>query len=107
MGEKLPRADHDHVVEDLEATLLFLKRTRTELRQLRKVRVWTDRVNVIDVNGDFFEIRGMGYLDGQVVEVLDTINAAYKKDQIHVTCDFPYKEFKTGRRYAWAADRVM
>ena len=77
MGERLPRAHHDHVVEDLEATMLFLKRTRTELRQLRKVRVWTDRVNVIDVNGDFFEIRGMGYLDGQVVEVLDTINAAY------------------------------
>ncbi|MCH2571705.1 MAG: hypothetical protein VX435_11960 [Planctomycetota bacterium] len=107
MGERLPRAHHDHVVEDLEATMLFLKRTRTELRQLRKVRVWTDRVNVIDVNGDFFEIRGMGYLDGQVVEVLDTINAAYKKDQIHFTCDLPYKEFKTGRRYAWAADRVM
>ena len=55
MSEKPPRAHHDHVVEDLEATLLFLKRTRTELRQLRKVRVWTDRVNVIDVNGDFFE----------------------------------------------------
>ena len=107
MGERLPRAHHDHVVEDLEATMLFLKRTRTELRQLRKVRVWTDRVNVIDVNGDFFEIRGMGYLDGQVVEVVDTINAAYKKDQIQFTCDLTYKEFKTARRYAWAADRVM
>ena len=32
---------------------------------------------------------------------------AYKRELIHDETDQPYKEFKTGRRYAWAADRVM
>ena len=90
-----------------EDVLLFLKRTRDELRALRMVRVWPDRLAVFDVNGDFFEIAGFGYEQPFVVEALDSINAAYDKTQIHAATDRPYKEFLTGKRYPWAQDRVM
>jgi hypothetical protein len=90
-----------------EEVLLFLKRTRDELRALRLVRVWPRRFAVFDVNGDSFEIAGLGYEHPFVSKALDAINAAYDKPQIHVPTDRPYKEFLTGRRYPWAQDRVM
>lgn len=102
-----PLATFDFDPGDPDAALEFLKRARFELRMLRKVRVWTDRVQIFDVNGDYFEIRGLGYPDAQVVPVLDNINTAYKRELIHDPIDRDYKEFLTGRRYPWAADRVM
>ncbi len=74
---------------------------------LRKVRVWPDRLHVIDINGDAFEITGVGYKDADVVALLDHVNTAYKRNLIHEPTEDEFKEFKTGRRYAWAADRVM
>jgi hypothetical protein len=62
---------------------------------------------VFDVNGDSFEVTGLGYEQPCIVEALDSINAAYDKRQIHTPTDRPYKEFLTGRRYPWAQDRVM
>ena len=56
-----PRATHDYTPGGLAAALEFLKRTRNELRMLRRVRVWKDRLHVIDVNHDYFEVRGVGY----------------------------------------------
>ncbi|MBC8290215.1 MAG: hypothetical protein H8E37_07850 [Planctomycetes bacterium] len=85
----------------------FLKRTRFELRSLRKVRVWTDRLQIFDINGDYFEIRGLGYPDESITGVLDNINTAYKRELIHTPTEDEFKEFLTGRRYPWAADRVM
>lgn len=102
-----PKAVHDFDAEKLEDALGFLKRTRDELRTLRKVRVSKDSVRVFDVNRAFFEIRGLGYADAQIVPVLDHINAAYKRELIHEPTAADYKEFLTGRRYPWAADRVM
>src|SRR5687768_326673 len=67
VGMSEPLATHDHVAGELSAALVFLKRTRAELRTLRKVRVWRERVQVIDVNGDSFELRGVGYADAEVV----------------------------------------
>ena len=49
-----PKATHDHAPGGLEATLAFVKRTRDELRILRKVRLWKDRLRIIDVNKDCF-----------------------------------------------------
>lgn len=105
--EDQARATFDFGPDRLADALEFLKRTRSELRMLRKVRVWRERVQVFDVNGDFFEIRGLGYADADVVPVLDAVNTAYKRELIHDPIEDDYKEFKTGRRYAWAADRVM
>lgn len=87
--------------------LVFLKRMRFELRSLRRVRVWSDRLQIFDINGDCFEVRHLGYLDEAVVDVLDNINTAYKRELIHDPIDRDFKEFLTGRRYPWAADRVM
>lgn len=100
-----PLATHTHTT--LEATLEFLKRVRWELRELRKVRVYADRVHVLDINGDHFEIRGVGYPDADVVPVLRAVNAAFDPQTIHVPTAAAFKEFLTGRRYTWAADRVM
>lgn len=100
-----PRATHDH--STLDATLEFLKRTRAELRQLRKVRVYKDRVHVIDVNKDYFEVRGVGYADADVVPLLQNLNTNFNPQTIHEPTTLEYKEFDTGRRYPWAADRVM
>src|SRR5579871_2720990 len=102
-----PLATHDYVPGGLAAALEFLKRTRSELRQLRKVRVWTDKLHVIDVNKDFFEIRGIGYADADILLLLKCINTAYNPETIHHPTDNAFKEFDTGRRHPWAEDRVM
>jgi hypothetical protein len=102
-----PIASHDYQAGGLEAALEFLKRTRSELRQLRRVRIWKDKLHVIDVNKDFFEIRGLGYPDADIVSILRNINTAFNPQTIHDPIDGEYKEFDTGRRHPWAEDRVM
>jgi hypothetical protein len=102
-----PLATHDYKPGDAEDTLEFLKRTRNELRVLRKVRVWTDRIQVFDVNGDYFEICGIGYTSDEVRPILDAVHTAYKPESIQNPIEAPYKEFKTGKRHPWAEDRVM
>ena len=107
MSSVQPLATHQFQAGQVKQTLEFLKRTRNELRMLRKVRVFRDSLQVFDVNGDLFEIHGVGYPDQEIVPLLDAVNTAYKRELIHHITDAEYKEFKTGRRYPWAADRVM
>src|SRR5947209_8140168 len=101
-----PLATHDFSPGGLDAALEFLKRTRNELRTLRKVRVWTDHLQVIDINHDFFEVRGVGYRDADIVPLLHNLNTAFNPETIHQDIDAEYKEFGAGRRYTWANDRV-
>lgn len=107
MTDPTPLATHEFESADVDAALLFLKRIRAELRTIRRVRLWTDRFRVYDVNGDCFEIQGIGYPDANIVTILDAVNTVYKPESIHTPTDDDFKEFKTGRRYPWAADRVM
>lgn len=102
-----PLASHDFSDGGLEAALAFFRRTRSELRTLRLVRVSTTSVRLFDVNSDYFELTGLGYLDANIVPVLKSFDTPFKSESIHAPIDAPYKEFKTGRRYPWAADRVM
>jgi hypothetical protein len=102
-----PLAIHEYAPGGLEAAREFLKRTRAELRELRRVRLWKDRLQVLDVNKDAFEIRGIGYADVDVVSLLRMINAAFNPQTLHHPTDAEYKEYDTGRRYTWAHDRVM
>jgi hypothetical protein len=101
------RATHDYTQGGLAAALEFLKRTRSELRTLRKVRLWKDRLHVIDVNKDYFEIRGIGYPDADIVFLLRAVNTAFNPQTVHEPPAQEYKEFDTGRRHPWAEDRVM
>lgn len=102
-----PLATHAYTHGNLDSALEFLKRTRSELRQLRMVRVWKDRFRIYDVNQDSFEIQGVGYPDADIVSLLRKINTAFNPQTIHEPTDDEYKEFKTGRRHPWAEDRVM
>ena len=102
-----PLATHDFSPGGLDAALAFLKRTRSELRMLRKVHIWKDRLHIIDVNKDYFEIRGIGYPDQDIVPLLRNLNTAFDPKMIHEPTDREYKEFDTGRRHPWAEDRVM
>jgi hypothetical protein len=102
-----PLAIHDYTAGGLEAAREFLKRTRSELRALRKVRLWRDKLHIIDVNKDYFELRGLGYADTDIVPLLRMINAAYNPQTLHDAIAGEYKEFDTGRRHPWAEDRVM
>src|SRR5262245_60868300 len=102
-----PLARHDFVSGQLDQALEFLKRTRSELRSLRKVHVWADRLHIIDVNKDYFEVRGIGYKDADIVPLLRNINTAFNPQTIHEPTDQDYKEFDTGRRHPWVEDRVM
>jgi hypothetical protein len=102
-----PLAIHDYVTGDLDLALEFLKRTRWELRSLRKVHVWKDRLQIFDVNGDYFEVRGVGYPDPDVAPLLRAVNTAFDPQTIHEPTDADLKELFTGRRHAWAEDRVM
>lgn len=101
-----PRATHDFA-GDVNAALEFLKRTRWELRSLRLARVWRDRVQVFDINGDYFELRGVGYPNQEVAPLLRAVNAAFDPDTIHQAPPGEYREVATGRRHTWAEDRVM
>ena len=100
-------ATHDFARGELPAALEFLKRTRWELRELRMVRVWADRLQIIDVNKDYFEVRGVGYPDSDIVPLLRAVNTAFDPATIHDPTTAEYKEFFTGRRHTWAEDRVM
>jgi hypothetical protein len=102
-----PLAIHDYTPGGLEAAREFLKRTRSELRALRKVRLWRDKLHIIDVNKDYFEVRGIGYPDADIVPLLRMINTAYNPQTLHDATTLEYKEFDTGRRHPWAEDRVM
>src|SRR5829696_3428289 len=76
-------ATHDYTPGGLDAALDFVKRTRSELRALRLVRAWKDRLQIIDVNKDCFEIRGLGYADADAVPVLRQVNAAFNPETLH------------------------
>ena len=76
-------ATHIHEPGGLSQTLEFLKRTRSELRQLRRAYAWQDRIHVCDVNRDVFEIVGLGYTDPDIIPVFAEINAAYDPQTIH------------------------
>jgi hypothetical protein len=102
-----PLATHQFTAGQLEAALEFLKRTRWELRILRKVHVWKDRLHIFDINSDYFEVRGVGYPDADIVPLLTAVNTAFNPETIHNATELEFKEFKTGRRYTWAHDRVM
>lgn len=100
-------ASHRYESGKLNEVLEFLKRIRSELRITRKAHVFKDRVRIIDINGDWFEVEGIGWPDADVVAVLTAVNTAFNKDTIHNPTNDEYKEFNTGRRYTWALDRVM
>jgi hypothetical protein len=102
-----PLAIHDYTPGGLEAAREFVKRTRAELRMLRKARVWPNKLHIIDVNKDYFEVRGIGYADADIVPLLRMINTAFNPQTIHEPTSQEYKEFDTGRRHPWAEDRVM
>jgi len=102
-----PLATHDYAPGGLAAALEFLKRTRSEMRALHRVRVWKDRLQVFDINKDIFEVRGIGYPDADVIPLLQYVNTAFNPETISAPVDVDYKEFGAGRRYTWAADRVM
>jgi hypothetical protein len=102
-----PLAVHEYRPGGLDQAMEFLKRTRSELRLLRMVRVGKDFLRVFDVNGDSFEIRGLGYPDADLIPLLQSINAVYNPTTIHEPTEAESKEFKTGRCRPWAEDRVM
>src|SRR4051812_47082701 len=102
-----PRATHRYTPGGFDAAFEFLKRTRFELRSLRKVRIGRDWLHVFDINGDYFAIQGLGYADADMIPLLRSINTAFDPQTIHAPTDDEYKEFKTGRRHPWAEDRVM
>jgi hypothetical protein len=102
-----PLATHDYLPGALDAALTFLKRTHAELRTLYRVRVWKDHVHIVDVNQDYFEVRGIGYPDADIIPLLRNVYTAFNPETIHNEIDAEFKEFGAGRRYPWAHDRVM
>lgn len=102
-----PLAIHDFTPGGVDAALEFLKRTRFELRELRLVRLWKDHWRVVDINGDYFEIRGLGFGHPEIVPLLRNLNTAFNPQTIHEPTAADFKEFKTGKRRCWAEDRVM
>jgi hypothetical protein len=102
-----PLATHHHQSGNLDQTLEFLKRTRSELRQLRCVLAGRSCVRVCDVNGDEFEIVALGYADDDIVPLLKSLSAAYDPQTVHLPAQAEFKEFRLGRCHPWAEDRVM
>ena len=103
----IPKATHVYTAGGLPAALEFLKRTRSELRMLRWVRVWKDRLHIVDVNRDYFEMSGIGYCDADIIPLLQNLNTAFNPETIHNEIDVKYKEFGAGKCDPWAYNRVM
>src|SRR5262249_31080364 len=104
MTEPLESLDY---TGDLDLALEFLKPTRWPLRALRKAHVYPALLRVFDVNEDYFELGGIGSADADIVPLLGAVNTAFAPHTIQVPTAAEYKEFFTGRRHAWAEDRVM
>jgi hypothetical protein len=102
-----PLAVLDYTAGDFERVREFLKRTRWELRALHRIRIWRDRFQVVDVNKDCFEVRGLGYEHADIVPALRLLNAAFDPQTIQEPAEGEYKELGAGRRHPWAEDRVM
>lgn len=102
-----PLATHDYTPGALDAADHFIRRARWDLREPWFVRVYPDRYQLFDVNKDYFEVRGLGYADPDIVPLLRLVNAAFDPATIHDPTIAEYKEFLTGRRFPWAADRAM
>lgn len=100
-----PLATHDFTTPAAADT--FLRTARWGLREPWLVRVYADRYHVVDVNKDYYEVRGLGYGSPDIVPLLRLVNAAFDPATIHEPTAAEYKEFLTGRRFAWAADRAM
>ena len=100
-------ATHDYAAAPPEAAYEFLKRARWDLRQLRKVHIYRDRIHIIDVNGDALELINVGYPDEAAIALLRLVNTAFDPETIHNPVDGEYKEYFTGRCRTWAQDRVM
>jgi hypothetical protein len=64
-------------------------------------------LQIIDVNGDYFELRGVGYPDAEVAVLLRAINAAFDPETINQPVPGEYREVLTGKCHPWAHDRVM
>src|ERR1700730_1784532 len=90
-----PLATHDYTPGGLDAALAFVKRTRAELRALRRGRIWKDRLPILDINKDYFEVRGLGYGDADIIPLLQNINTAFNPQTIHEAIDAEYKEYDT------------
>ena len=102
-----PLATHTFTPGGVADALGFLKRTHSELRMLRGVRIWKDRLQILDVNQDCFEVRGIGYRDAEIIPLLNYINTVFNPETIHNETDAEYKEFGAGKCHPWAHDRVM
>ena len=102
-----PLATHEFTDGGLEAALAFLSPHAG--RSLAPCG-WSAfrRVGALfDINGEYFEPRGLGYPDADIAAVLNSFNTPFDPESIREPVEAEYKEFKTGRRYPWAADRVM
>lgn len=55
----------------------------------------------------YLAVEGIGYPHPEIIPLLRAINTAFDPKTIHNATDLEYKEFFTGRRHAWAEDRVM
>lgn len=84
-----PLATHDFTAGGLEVALAFFQHTHSELRTLRLVRVSTQWVRLFDINGDFFELRGLGYPDAETIPVLESFDTPFNPETIHVPIAAP------------------
>lgn len=105
--ERSAKEVHQFGEEGVPGALEFLKQVNWQLRTLRKVRVWPDRLQVFDVNGDYLEVAGVGYPQPEIVPLLQAVCTVFDPQSIHEPIEGEYKELLTGRRHPWAEDRVM
>ena len=71
------------------------------------MHVWKDCLHIIDVNQDYFEVRGLGYREADIIAVLLNLDTAFNPETIHNEIDAEYKEFSNGKCFPWAHDRVL
>ena len=106
-----PLAIHEHQAGELGKTLDFLEDEESELLWLgrhfgRKARLWKDKLQVIDVNGKFIEVRGLAGLHDDVKAILGRWGARHEPGTVHELPADGYREFWQIGEAPWPSDEL-
>ena len=94
---------------DRHELIQFFRGHAATLRNLRRLKISTEKTVVLDVNGDGIEFPGLTYGNNVLDELLRELGVVFTPANLHNPKATPSgnKEFDLSGRWTWGHDRVM